>query len=340
MQRVLEEGAVGDRRLRERHAGDARIDRRRVQHRHGEAAAADRVDASRVDVRAGRQHVDGANDVRRAHGDEAGPDDRGPPMERRQRSQQRRTRRRIRVGERAAQLEGQDHVAGAGERIEVAARLGGKLADPRIGEQDGRPPPVALGNRQQSPERQSLLHRERDDVEPIAGALDGAVYRQCGRWLARSNADGIGEERPRIGGRRAQPGRPLRDQVGHGLRLERRRHLAGLGAGQVLGVEPGVGLVARVATATAVAQPAQEEARDGLAPFPCHPVAALAHRPRDPIRGAVERVEALRLLVDRARALQRNHRSFKVVSANSASTSPAIQKRMMIFDSAQPNCSK
>ncbi len=34
------------------------------------------------------------------------------------------------------------------------------------------------------------------------------------------------------------------------------------------------------------------------------------------------------------------HRSFSVVSANSASTRPAIQKRAMIFDSVQPSASK
>ena len=34
------------------------------------------------------------------------------------------------------------------------------------------------------------------------------------------------------------------------------------------------------------------------------------------------------------------HRNFNVVSANSASTRPAIQKRAMIFDSVQPNASK
>ena len=34
------------------------------------------------------------------------------------------------------------------------------------------------------------------------------------------------------------------------------------------------------------------------------------------------------------------HLSFNVVSANSASTSPAIQKRAIIFDSAQPSASK
>ena len=34
------------------------------------------------------------------------------------------------------------------------------------------------------------------------------------------------------------------------------------------------------------------------------------------------------------------YRSFNVVSANSAITNPAIQKRVMIFDSSQPNCSK
>ena len=34
------------------------------------------------------------------------------------------------------------------------------------------------------------------------------------------------------------------------------------------------------------------------------------------------------------------HLSFSVVSANSAITSPAIQKRAMIFDSCQPSASK
>ena len=34
------------------------------------------------------------------------------------------------------------------------------------------------------------------------------------------------------------------------------------------------------------------------------------------------------------------HLSFSVVSANSAMTSPAIQKRAMIFDSCQPSASK
>ena len=34
------------------------------------------------------------------------------------------------------------------------------------------------------------------------------------------------------------------------------------------------------------------------------------------------------------------HRSFNVVNANSAITSPAIQNRMMIFDSCQPRASK
>ena len=34
------------------------------------------------------------------------------------------------------------------------------------------------------------------------------------------------------------------------------------------------------------------------------------------------------------------HLSFNVVSANSASTSPAIQNRAMIFDSVQPSASK
>ena len=34
------------------------------------------------------------------------------------------------------------------------------------------------------------------------------------------------------------------------------------------------------------------------------------------------------------------HRSFSVVSANRASTRPAIQKRAMIFDSVQPSASK
>ena len=36
----------------------------------------------------------------------------------------------------------------------------------------------------------------------------------------------------------------------------------------------------------------------------------------------------------------RCHLSFRVVSANSASTRPAIQKRAMIFDSVHPSCSK
>ena len=34
------------------------------------------------------------------------------------------------------------------------------------------------------------------------------------------------------------------------------------------------------------------------------------------------------------------HRSFNVLSANSAQTKPAIQNRVMIFDSGQPSASK
>jgi len=39
-------------------------------------------------------------------------------------------------------------------------------------------------------------------------------------------------------------------------------------------------------------------------------------------------------------AFSSSYRSFKVVNANSANTSDAIQKRTMIFDSDQPSSSK
>jgi len=42
----------------------------------------------------------------------------------------------------------------------------------------------------------------------------------------------------------------------------------------------------------------------------------------------------------RAVEVNSSHRNFSVVSANSAITSPAIQKRIMIFDSGQPSASK
>ena len=43
---------------------------------------------------------------------------------------------------------------------------------------------------------------------------------------------------------------------------------------------------------------------------------------------------------DCSRTFHTLHRSFSVVSANNASSRPAIQKRMITLDSAHPNCSK